>query len=89
MNQIILIGEAKSIKVLKNKNAILKITTKDYQKEKLDINVLIEEGYEQKMIDILKDKPLIAIKCALRKSVKDNVFYVAEKMSVLKLTEEK
>ena len=89
MNRIILIGETKSIKVLKNENAILKITTKDYEKNKLDINVLIEKGYEQKMIDILKEKPLIAVKCSLRKSVKDNVSYIAEKMSVLKLTEEK
>ena len=39
------------------------------------------------MIDILKTKPLIAVKCALRQSANDNYSFVAEKMSVLKLTE--
>lgn len=87
MNQIILIGEAKKVRILKNKDAVLTMTTKDYQKKDLDINVLIEKGYEDKMIEVLQDKPFIAVKCALRKSAKDNYDYVAEKMSVLKLTE--
>lgn len=87
MNQIILIGEAKKVRILKNKDAVLTMTTKDYQKKDLDINVLIEKGYEDKMIEVLQNKPFIAVKLALRKSAKDNVSYVAEKMSVLKLTE--
>jgi hypothetical protein len=88
MNQIIIIGEVKKIKELKNKNAVLTITTKDHEKEKIDINILIEQGYKSEMITILKTKPLVAIKCALRKSDEDNYSFVAEKMSVLKLTEE-
>jgi hypothetical protein len=88
MNQIIIIGEAKKIKELKNKNAVLTITTKDHEQNKIDINILIEQGYKSEMIDILKTKPLIAVKCALRKSDKDNYSFIAEKMSVLKLTEE-
>jgi hypothetical protein len=87
MNQIIIIGDAKKIKELKNKDAVLTITTKDFEKEKIDLNVLIEKGYEKKMIDILKTKPLVAVKCALRKSDKDNYSFVAEKMSILKLSE--
>ena len=88
MNQLIIIGEVKKIKELKNKNAVLSISTKDYEKKTIDINILIEQGYKKEMIDILKTKPLVAIKCGLRKSDEDNYSFVAEKMSVLKLTEE-
>jgi hypothetical protein len=88
MNQIIIIGEVKKIKELKNKNAVLSISTKDYEKKTIDINILIEQGYKNEMITILKTKPLVAIKCALRKSDEDNYSFVAEKMSILKLTQE-
>jgi hypothetical protein len=87
MNQIILIGEVAKVRELKNKDAVLTITTKDYEKNKIDINILIEQGYEKEMIDILKNKPLLAVKAGLRKSAKDNYLFVAEKMSVLRLSE--
>jgi hypothetical protein len=88
MNQIIIIGEVKKIRELKDKNAVLSVSTKDHEKKTIDINILIEQGYKNEMITILKTKPLVAIKCALRKSNKDNYSFVAEKMSILKLTQE-
>jgi hypothetical protein len=88
MNQIIIIGEVKKIRELKDKNAVLNVSTKDHEKKTIDINILIEQGYKNEMITILKTKPLVAIKCALRKSDEDNYSFVAEKMSILKLTQE-
>ena len=86
MNQIIIIGDATKIKELKGKKAVLTITTKDFERKDINVNILIEKGYEKKMIEILKTKPLVAVKCGLRKSNEDNYTFVAEKMSVLKLT---
>jgi hypothetical protein len=49
--------------------------------------VSVESGYKEEMVDVLNKKPLIAVKCGL-KVVGKKVEFIAEKMSVLKLSEE-
>lgn len=86
MNQIIIIGEAKSIE--KNEDYLrLVVKTKDYDKKSCLVNVIVENGYKDEMVEVLSKQPLIAIKCGLKVSNK-KIEFIAEKMSVLKLTEE-
>lgn len=86
MNQIIIIGEVvnieKSVDTLK-----VKVKTKDYEKKTILISIIVENGYKEEMVDVLDKKPLIAVKCGLKVTTK-KIELIAEKMSVLKLTEE-
>jgi hypothetical protein len=86
MNQIILIGEVKAL-IEENKGLYISIATKDYKKETIVVEVYVEKGYEKEMVKVLKTKPLLAVKCSLKLN-KTDIEFVAEKMSVLKLTEE-
>jgi hypothetical protein len=87
MNQLIIIGELQKYNK-KDKNLELDIKTKDYKRSNISVKVLIEEGYQQDMLSALDKKPLLAIKVAF-KNTKGKIGFVAEKMSVLKLGEEK
>lgn len=86
MNQIIIIGEVvnieKSVDTLK-----VRVKTKDYEKKTILISIIVENGYKEEMVDVLDKKPLIAVKCGLKVTTK-KIELIAEKMSVLKLTEE-
>jgi hypothetical protein len=86
LNQIIIIGEVvnieKSVDTLK-----VKVKTKDYEKKTILISIIVENGYKEEMVDVLDKKPLIAVKCGLKVTTK-KIELIAEKMSVLKLTEE-
>jgi tRNA(Phe) wybutosine-synthesizing methylase Tyw3 len=86
MNQIILIGEATKLEFGEKEMSIL-VKTKDFAKQDTLIKVIVEAGYKESMVDVLKNKPLIAVKAGLRVS-KNGVEFIAEKMSVLKLTED-
>jgi hypothetical protein len=85
MNQIIIIGEAKKISILKNKDLTLTLSTKDHDQKVLDVKIKVEKGYPTNMLDVLNTKPLVAVKCDLGKT-KNGVEFIASKMSVLKLT---
>jgi hypothetical protein len=85
MNQIILIGEVKKVVKL-SEHLSVSIVTKDYQKANVELTIIVENGYQNEMVQILKKKPLIAVKCGLR--IDKQIGFIAEKMSVLKLTEE-
>ena len=86
MNQIILIGEV--LKVDQQEHELLVfIKTKDFQKKSIELKIIVENGYQNEMVKVLNKKPFIAVKCALKVN-KKFVEFVAEKMSVLKLTEE-
>jgi hypothetical protein len=86
LNQIIIIGEAVKIEKLESAlNVIVK--TKDFEKKNCLLSVTVENGYKDEMVEVLSKKPLIAVKCGL-KVVGKKVEFVAEKMSVLKLSEE-
>jgi hypothetical protein len=87
MNQLIIIGELHKYNK-KDKNLELEIKTKDYKRSNISVKVLIEEGYQQDMLSALDKKPLLAIKVAF-KNTKGKIGFIAEKMSVLKLGEEK
>ena len=87
MNQLIIIGELHKYNK-KDKNLELEIKTKDYKRSNIRVKVLIEEGYQQDMLSALDKKPLLAIKVAF-KNTKGKIGFIAEKMSVLKLGEEK
>jgi hypothetical protein len=86
LNQIIIIGEVvnieKSVDTLK-----VRVKTKDYEKKTILISIIVENGYKEEMVDVLDKKPLIAVKCGLKVTTK-KIELIAEKMSVLKLTEE-
>jgi hypothetical protein len=86
LNQIIIIGEAVNIEKLENTLKVI-VKTKDYDKKTCLISIVVENGYKEEMIEVLDKKPLIAVKCGLKVSGK-KVEFVAEKMSVLKLSEE-
>jgi hypothetical protein len=86
MNQIIIIGEAVNIEKLENTLKVI-VKTKDYDKKTCLISIVVENGYKEEMIEVLDKKPLIAVKCGLKVSGK-KVEFIAEKMSVLKLSEE-
>jgi hypothetical protein len=86
MNQIILIGEVKAI-IEDTNGAYITIETKDYNKSNVKLEVFVELGYKQEMLEALNAKPLIAVKCGLKIN-KTKIEFVAEKMSILKLTEE-
>lgn len=86
MNQIIIIGEVIKIDKLETSlNVVVK--TKDFDKKNCLLTVSVESGYKEEMVDVLNKKPLIAVKCGL-KVVGKKVEFIAEKMSVLKLSEE-
>ena len=85
MNQIILIGDAKTFTISKSKDLTLVISTKDYDKKELEVKVKVEKGYPTEMVKVLKTRPLVAVKCELIET-KNGVGFVASKMSVLKLT---
>jgi hypothetical protein len=86
LNQIIIIGEVVKIDKLETSlNVVVK--TKDFDKKNCLLTVSVESGYKEEMIDVLNKKPLIAVKCGL-KVVGKKVAFIAEKMSVLKLSEE-
>lgn len=86
MNQIIIIGEVVKIDKLETSlNVVVK--TKDFDKKNCLLTVSVESGYKEEMVDVLNKKPLIAVKCGL-KVVGKKVEFIAEKMSVLKLSEE-
>lgn len=86
MNQIIIIGEVVKIDKLETSlNVVVK--TKDFDKKNCLLSVSVESGYKEEMVDVLNKKPLIAVKCGL-KVVGKKVEFIAEKMSVLKLSEE-
>jgi hypothetical protein len=88
MNQIILIGEVIDVSVLKSGDATIDLITKDYQKERISIEILIEKGYQMNMLEILRQKPLVAVKATLKTDGDKKVIqFVAEKLSVLKLSE--
>lgn len=86
MNQIIIIGEVLKVKEIKT-HLTVEIKTKDYQKNPLNLKILVEPGYQKEMIEVLLKLPLIAVKCGLRLKNQELEF-IAEKMSVLKLSEE-
>jgi hypothetical protein len=86
MNQIILLGEATKLEFGEKELSIV-MKTKDFAKNDSFIKIIVEAGYKDEMVEVLKLKPLIAVKAALRIN-KDKIEFVAEKMSVLKLTEE-
>jgi hypothetical protein len=86
MNQVILIGEVSRIKEDAT-GMTVSIKTKDGNKKDFIMDLLIEPGYNQEMVNVLKSKPLIAAKCQLSKD-KSKIIFTAEKMSVLKLTED-
>ena len=86
MNQIILIGEVNKLEE-NDKGLTMTIKTKDFKKDNKLVNVWIEPGYKKDMVEVLEKKPLVAVKAGL-KITKLKVEFVAEKMSVLKLTEE-
>jgi hypothetical protein len=86
LNQIIIIGEAVSIEKLETTLKV-KVKTKDYEKKNCLIAITVESGYKDEMVDVLDKKPLIAVKCGL-KVLGKKVEFIAEKMSVLKLSEE-
>jgi hypothetical protein len=86
MNQIIIIGEAVNIEKLDNTLKVI-VKTKDYDKKTCLVSIVVENGYKEEMIEVLDKKPLIAVKCGLKVSGK-KVEFIAEKMSVLKLSEE-
>jgi hypothetical protein len=86
LNQIIIIGEAVKIEKLESAlNVIVK--TKDFEKKNCLLAVMVENGYKDEMVEVLNKKPLIAVKCGL-KVIGKKVQFIAEKMSVLKLSEE-
>jgi hypothetical protein len=86
LNQIIIIGEVVKIDKLETSlNVVMK--TKDFDKKNCLLTVSVESGYKEEMVDVLNKKPLIAVKCGL-KVVGKKVEFIAEKMSVLKLSEE-
>jgi hypothetical protein len=86
LNQIIIIGEVVKIDKLETSlNVVVK--TKDFDKKNCLLTVSVESGYKEEMVDVLNKKPLIAVKCGL-KVVGKKVEFIAEKMSVLKLSEE-
>jgi hypothetical protein len=86
LNQIIIIGEVVKIDKLETSlNVVVK--TKDFDKKNCLLSVSVESGYKEEMVDVLNKKPLIAVKCGL-KVVGKKVEFIAEKMSVLKLSEE-
>jgi hypothetical protein len=86
LNQIIIIGEVIKIDKLETSlNVVVK--TKDFDKKNCLLTVSVESGYKEEMVDVLNKKPLIAVKCGL-KVVGKKVEFIAEKMSVLKLSEE-
>lgn len=85
MNQIIIIGDVKTTSILKNKDLTLTLTTKDQNRKDLNVKVRVEKGYPTNMLDVLKTKPLVAVKCELGK-IKNGVEFIVSKMSVLKLT---
>jgi hypothetical protein len=85
MNQIILIGEVKKVVKL-SEYLEVSIVSKDYQKANVELIIIVENGYQNEMVQILRKKPFIAVKCGLR--VNKEISFIAEKMSVLKLTEE-
>jgi hypothetical protein len=87
MNQLIIIGELQNY-IKKDENLELDIKTKDYKHSNINVKVLIEEGYQQDMLSALDKKPLLAIKVAF-KNTKGKIGFIAEKMSVLKLGQEK
>jgi len=87
MNQLIIIGELQTYN--KNKKSLeLEITTKDYKKENMNIKVIVEDGYQPEMLEALDKKPLLAVKVAFT-NTKGKIGFIAEKMSVLKLNNEK
>jgi hypothetical protein len=86
LNQIIIIGEAVDIEKLENTLKVV-VKPKDYDKKTCLVSIVVENGYKEEMVNVLDKKPLIAVKCGLKVSGK-KVEFVAEKMSVLKLTEE-
>lgn len=86
MNQIIIIGEVVNIEKLVDTLKV-KVKTKDYEKKTILISIIVENGYKEEMVDVLDKKPLIAVKCGLKVTTK-KIELIAEKMSVLKLTEE-
>jgi hypothetical protein len=86
LNQIIIIGEVVNIEKLVDTLKV-KVKTKDYEKKTILISIIVENGYKEEMVDVLDKKPLIAVKCGLKVTTK-KIELIAEKMSVLKLTEE-
>lgn len=86
MNQIIIIGEV--VNTEKSADELqVKVKTKDYEKKNILISIIVENGYKEEMVDVLGKKPLIAVKCGLKVTAK-KIEFIAEKMSVLKLSEE-
>jgi hypothetical protein len=86
LNQIIIIGEV--VKIVKLENTLnVVVKTKDFEKKNCLVSVTVEDGYKDEMVDVLNKKPLIAVKCGL-KVVGRKIDFIAEKMSVLKLSEE-
>lgn len=86
MNQIIIIGEVVKLEEL-NTGLEVTIKTKDFEKNNKQLAFIVEPGYQKEMVRVLETKPLIAIKAGL-KITKGKIGFVAEKMSVLKLTED-
>lgn len=86
MNQIIIIGEV--IKLNRSEAFLqVEIKTKDYRKETITISIKVENGYQETMVDVLSKLPFIAVKCGLKLN-RNKIEFIAEKMSVLKLSEE-
>jgi hypothetical protein len=86
MNQIIIIGEVKKVEK-DDKYLLVTMKTKDYEKKTCSVSIIVENGYKEEMVTILEKNPLIAVKCGLKVSSK-KIEFIAEKMSVLKLSEE-
>lgn len=86
MNQIIIIGEVVNLEKLE-KTLKVTVKTKDYDKKNCLVSIIVENGYKEEMVSVLDKKPLIAVKCGL-KLLGKKVEFIAEKMSVLKLSEE-